>query len=195
MIWSTSRKTIISIELTCPMEENLEARMHEKIARYTGLKSRLEDLDWKVVLHTIEVGARGLVHAKTARKCFRGLARGFTPRATPKIIKNLSLLSVRASLTIYMHRNTPLWPDTPLLRTPDCVLTDFEKLRFKLSSLSAKELDCWRKPSFVKRRAFKPKLESVPEHNTYDRSARVEAPRCMASIAPGLQAEQCASAE
>ena len=165
--------------------------MHDKIARYTILKSRLEDDGWKVVLHTIEVGARGHVH-KTALKCLRGL--GFTPRATSTIVRDLSLLSVRASTTIYMHRNTPRWPDTPLLRTPDCVLTDFGELRFKLSSLSAKEIDCWT-PSFIKTRRFEPRLETVPEHNTNDRSARGEAQRLLASIAPRLQAEQSASAE
>ena len=104
------------------------------------------------------------------------------------------MLSVRASLTIYSHRNTPRWPDTPLLRTHDCVLTDFEKLRFKLSSLSAKELDCWT-PSFDFKRlsqSFTPMLESVPEH---DRFARAEALRYLASIAFGIQAEQSASAE
>jgi hypothetical protein len=108
VIWSTSLATDIFIELTCPMEENLEARMHDKIARYTELLASIEATGkWKVVLYTIEVGARGRVHAKTARKCFRGL--GFSPRAISKIVKDLSLLSVRASLSIYIHRNAPCW--------------------------------------------------------------------------------------
>jgi hypothetical protein len=190
IIWSTSRKIIIIIELTCPMEENLLTQMHLKIARYTGLKSDLESNGWKVVLHTIEVGARGYVHDKTFQKCFRGL--GFAPRATAKIKKNLSLLAVRASTTIYQHRNKPLWPVIPLLRPVNCVLTEFEKLHFKVSSLSA---DCWT-PTFDFKgssSSSKSKLESVPEHR--ERSARAEAISLLASIAPGLQAERSASAE
>ena len=191
VIWSPSLATVIFIELTCPMEENLVARMHDKIARYTELKASIEATGkWKVVLHTIEVGARGRVHDRPARKCLRSL--GFSPIAISKIIKDLSLLSTRASLTIYMHRNIPCWEylkDTPLLRTSDCTLTDFEKLRFKLSTLSAKEVDCWT-PSFDFKKHPSSQLDITlstihknpnPDHN---RSARAEALQLLSSIAP-----------
>ena len=93
------------------MEERLDASMHEKIGRYTP-KQAIESDDnpggkWKVVLHTIEVGARGCVHKKTVQNCFWSL--GFSNSAISKIVRNLSLLVVRASMALYSARNSPCW--------------------------------------------------------------------------------------
>ena len=179
VIWSPSLNMVIFIELTCPMEENCEARRQEKIARYIALIAEIEDGHrWKVVMHTIEVGARGQVHRKPAVSCFRSL--GFSNRAISKIIKNLSLLSARASLAIYMARNKPIWeylPTTALLRVTDCTLSPFELLRLRLSALTATESDWEPSFEFKKRSPLSPsaksldtRLQVIHENQSFDES-------------------------
>jgi hypothetical protein len=137
-----------------------------------------------VVIHTIEVGARGWVHEKTALKCFRSL--GFSYKAITKVIRKLSLLSVRASLNIYAHRKKPIWeylPTTTLLRTSDCTLNSFEKLRLRLTSLTP----C----KWIPSKPFPPKSKRSGLETIYEQapSARDEALELLSSIASGASAE------
>ena len=62
VIKSANTKSLIIIELTCPSEENLEARHQDKISRYEGLAGSCRKAGWKTHLFAVEVqvGARGL---------------------------------------------------------------------------------------------------------------------------------------
>ena len=47
VIWSTSTKTVVGIELTSPWENNVTLQLSEKHVRYTQLKIDCEANGWK----------------------------------------------------------------------------------------------------------------------------------------------------
>ena len=59
VIWPYSAKTVIWIELTCPWEDNMTLRHHEKISRYNQLKINCESNGWRVRSLCVGVGCRG----------------------------------------------------------------------------------------------------------------------------------------
>jgi len=67
VIWSTSTKTVIWIELTSPWTENMQARHFEKKAKYTPLATDLRNPKraggaWTVYPLEVEVSALGVVN-------------------------------------------------------------------------------------------------------------------------------------
>jgi hypothetical protein len=65
VLYSTSKKILVIIELTCPSEENIELRHAEKTAKYEDLEMECRKNGWKTRFFAVEVGARGCgrVHA------------------------------------------------------------------------------------------------------------------------------------
>ena len=60
VIFSNVSKIVILIEITCPCEENVEDRHHEKLTKYNLLKEQIISNGWDCYLYAIEVGARKL---------------------------------------------------------------------------------------------------------------------------------------
>ena len=61
VIWSTSTKTVLLIELTCPAEENFANAHAYKMDRYASLVEQIRNAGWSVHYQTIEAGARGFI--------------------------------------------------------------------------------------------------------------------------------------
>ena len=66
---SDSLKIIIFLELTCPLEENMDHWRSEKTSRYSILSSSLVK-GWSSHIFTIEVGAKGFVNNSSFFKTF-----------------------------------------------------------------------------------------------------------------------------
>ena len=58
---------ILFIELTCPMEENMDYWKSKKTSKYSSLSSNLNK-GWSSHLFTIEVGAKGFVNNSSFSK-------------------------------------------------------------------------------------------------------------------------------
>ena len=99
MTWSIALKKVITIELTCPAEEGIEAGRVRKLARYEQLKQDIANAGWVADLLTIEVGARGYV-AYSTECCFRQLGM---------LCKSLSRVVARCSYAIYLSRKNKGW--------------------------------------------------------------------------------------
>ena len=89
VLWSISTRSVILIELTCPAEENFNDAKERKLAKYAALCEQIRTNDWKVVLRTVEAGARGFV-AKSFFRVFGSLASPLRKRVSLVKISPLS---------------------------------------------------------------------------------------------------------
>jgi hypothetical protein len=112
VLYSDSSKQVILIELTCPIEENINTSHAYKIARYHSLKSQISSNGWNCALKCIEVGARGFV-GYSALKCLRSL--GFQHSKARSICKKLSKASSICSQAIYNCHHAKHWVWSPLV--------------------------------------------------------------------------------
>jgi hypothetical protein len=103
IIFSSSLKRVIMIELTCPAEEGIQNAVLRKQARYKDLQTEINNGHWTATLLTVEVGARGFV-AHSVFRCLQKL--GFSSRSKNRICKKLSLISAKCSYTIYLSTNS-----------------------------------------------------------------------------------------
>jgi hypothetical protein len=112
VIWSSSSKTVIVIELTCPSEEGIEEAEARKIDRYKILMQNIRAKrftrreSWTTHFFTVEVGARGYV-ANSMMKCLHSL--GFTNRQSNQLRKAFSEVASRCSYTIYLSSTNKTW--------------------------------------------------------------------------------------
>src|SRR5690349_4200996 len=65
---------IALIELTVPLEDNVNAAYTRKHNSYAELQSELESAGWSVLLLTIEIGSRGIMGAKSLSSALCQLA-------------------------------------------------------------------------------------------------------------------------
>ena len=106
IIWSTSLKKVILLELTCPAEEGILAAQHFKEARYLPLVQLIKLSGWKPVLFTMEVGARGFVaHSFLSSLIQVGVSRS----VLNKLRKSVSLLVARCSYHILQASTSKEW--------------------------------------------------------------------------------------
>ena len=92
-IISRSKKVFIILELTVPMEENLEKWHQEKLEKY----SKLLCPGWQVHLFVLEIGCRGFVPPRF-RFCFSQL--GFTSSEIRYLHDSLQLVARKCSYII-----------------------------------------------------------------------------------------------
>ena len=112
VIWPCSIKTVISIELTSPWEENMTLRHSEKHTRYTQLKIDCEGNGWKVHPLCIEVGCRGYVSQSFQWMC---KVLGFTKGEAKDLKFELEKTALHCSHGIVAARYVPEWPPRPLM--------------------------------------------------------------------------------
>ena len=96
-IISHSKKVFILLELTVPMEENIEKWHTEKSEKY----SKLVCPGWQVHQLVLEVGCRGFISSRTV-----GLLRklGLTAPETRVLRNNLQLVVRKCSYVIWINR-------------------------------------------------------------------------------------------
>ena len=106
VIFSKSLKTVLLIELTCPIEDRLSVAHDLKLDRYAGLLTKCEENGWKAHHFPVEVGSRGFV-SFTVKTCLSNL--GMSPSQIKKVRQEVSRTALRASYMIYLRRQIPQW--------------------------------------------------------------------------------------
>jgi len=107
VIYSPSLCTVIMIELTCPIEDNIEgAYASSKRGRYAELERECIANGWSPHLFTVVVGSRGYC-AGSVRDCL--LELGLDKAQANKTVTEASRTASRCSYLIYTRRNVKEW--------------------------------------------------------------------------------------
>jgi hypothetical protein len=118
LLYSSSSRTVILGELTCPAEEGIDQAKIRKQARYAPLAEALMELKhpWAAHVLTLEVGARGFV----ARSTFTFLRKiGFTPPEARLACRQASEVVARCSYAICLRSNEKQWSSSRTLLVPN----------------------------------------------------------------------------
>ena len=106
LLYSSSTKTCIILELTCCCEENFEQWHEKKFFKYDPLSNLISSNGWKVYLFPIEIGARGYC-STSLKSCFHRL--GFSGKFIRSMMKSLSITSMKSSFYIWQSRDSKSW--------------------------------------------------------------------------------------
>ena len=106
VLYSDTAKMVIMIELTCPVEGNIECRHQEKTGKYEELVQECRTNGWKVWFFAVEVGARGYV-AGSFRYCLSRL--GLPGAKVKKVCNHVSDTALRWSFWIWIGREKTEW--------------------------------------------------------------------------------------
>ena len=112
-LFSKSSKRAVLLESTCPYEENMQSWHFQKI-KYSPLVKVIEGNDWTVDLFAIEVGTCGY-SSRSLSICLKRL--GFNNKITHKTTKSLSCISMKASFSMWLTRNSSVWSNNASLIT------------------------------------------------------------------------------
>jgi len=101
-IHSPKTKTVIIIELTVPIEENLSNANIRKKCKYEDLVAECENRKWHTYYFPVEVGSRGFYNTSLT-KCLTAL--GIPKGHRKPILDEASRTALRASYFIWLNRN------------------------------------------------------------------------------------------
>ena len=114
VIFSRSKRQVILVELTIPLEDRVAQANERKQRRYADLLSKCEENGWHATHFPVEVGCRGFVAFSLVR-CLRDL--GF-PRCWAKRVRTeCSRVALRCSYLLYLRRAIPEWSSMAILDT------------------------------------------------------------------------------
>ena len=114
-IFSKHTKTVIIIELTVPMEENLANAYARKKCKYQDLVADCENRGWSPYYFPVEVGSRGFCNT-SVNKCLAALG---IPKGKRKTITDTAAkIALRASYVIWLSRNSKAFRQMELQTTP-----------------------------------------------------------------------------
>jgi hypothetical protein len=106
-LYSESLHNIVLIELTCPIEDNIEGTYaSSKKGRYADLVRECVANGWETHLFTVVVGSRGYC-AGSIRDCL--LELGMDKSLANKTVQDASSTASRCSYFIYTRRNVKEW--------------------------------------------------------------------------------------
>ena len=106
LLYSTSTKTVIILELTCPCEQNIESWQATKFGKYDPLSSAIKTNGWSIHFFAVEVAAWGYC-AFTIRSCLMRV--GLTRKLVRSSLKTLSSAPLTASFQIWLCRDSREW--------------------------------------------------------------------------------------
>ena len=90
------------IELTCPVEECIEAAKLRKQSKYMPLIDQInQNTPWKTILLTLEVGVQAFV-AHSSRLVFMGL--GISSRQTTELCNQIETIAANALTQYTSHQ-------------------------------------------------------------------------------------------
>jgi len=113
VIWSSSIKTVIWVELTSPWEENMEENHFYKKSRYNDLALACQANDWKVHDLCVEVGCRGYVNCHGWKSMIDTLS--FTRGEARRLKWIVEDTALHCSHAIFAQRKEPQWIPKPLM--------------------------------------------------------------------------------
>jgi hypothetical protein len=107
VLHSPSSHTVVMIELTCPIEDNIEgAYASSKRGRYAKLEKECIANGWSTHLFTVAVGSRGYC-TESLRTCLLDL--GLNRAQVNTTTKEVSSKASWCSYLIYSRRNNKEW--------------------------------------------------------------------------------------
>ena len=106
VLWSTSTKTVIMVELTVPWEEGMEAAFERKRDKYSELANECSEAGWRAFTYPVEVGCRGYTGAST-RRLLKSL--GIKGSKLKKALKVLAEEAEQGSFWLWLRRNDKAW--------------------------------------------------------------------------------------
>ena len=110
-------RKIVIMELTSPLEGNIEAAYQRKMTKYTPLKLDLEEKGYSVSLVPFEIGSRGYVSQRNRENLINIFVANKIDYNVIKLCKELSKISLLCSFAIFHAYQSPSWIDPPLLQT------------------------------------------------------------------------------
>ena len=117
VIISRQIKKIVLLELTSPLERNLNKAHDYKVDKYTGIESDLKAKGWTVHLVPLEVGSRGHILKHTKNHITSTLKElNFKIKHHNKLFQNMSKISVLCTFSIFHAYQTKEWVNPPLLK-------------------------------------------------------------------------------
>ena len=106
VIFSISRKTVVMLELTVPLEDNISAAHKRKEENYEDLVSSCEQNGYKTHFFAVEVGCLGYC-PHSLLHCFESLG---LPKSTARQIRSeASRTALRSSYILFLRRGIPTW--------------------------------------------------------------------------------------
>ena len=106
VLWSTTEKRVLLVELTVPWEQNIQEAYERKKARYADLVAECQEKGWRATTYPVEVGCRGYVGHSTNR-FLRDI--GFTTAKAKKVLKDLSEEAEKGSFWLWLRRKDKGW--------------------------------------------------------------------------------------
>jgi len=101
VMWSSSTKMVVLLELTVPWEERVEEAYERKMAKYQELVLDCQEKGWKCWCFPVEVGCRGFV----AQSLWRALGSlGISGKARRKVVSDAGKRAETASSWIWKKR-------------------------------------------------------------------------------------------
>lgn len=116
LITSQSTRTQIVVELTVPLEKNVEERHEDKLRKYRDLPAAGEANGWRVEVVAVEMGCLGGI-AKSMERLLRELRLG--PNALKRATRELSNAARRTSFVLYQSRHNAHWTMPGLMSGKD----------------------------------------------------------------------------
>ena len=106
VMWSSSRKVVLIIELTVPWEAAVGEAYERKQLKYADIAAEAEQRGWRARVLPVEVGCRGFVATSTTR-LLKGM--GVRGQAFRRAVKSLSEAAERSSRWLWIKRKDPNW--------------------------------------------------------------------------------------
>ena len=107
-------RKIALLELTCPLENNIQKAHDKKALKYTQLQLDLEEKGFQVQLVPFEVGSSGHI-TKHTRKSLEDVLKIYSIRMKPQVVQNLAKISLLCTMSIFHAYQTSEWVSPPLL--------------------------------------------------------------------------------
>ena len=115
IIYSESTKTVIIIELTVPIEQNLANANIRKKCKYSELVAECENRSWTTHYFPVEVGCRGFYNTSLP-KCLAAL--GIPKGKRKNILDHAAKTALRASYIIWLCRSAKGFQKMTLIPKP-----------------------------------------------------------------------------
>jgi hypothetical protein len=101
VIFSMQRKTCIVLEMTVPMDINIEKWHSVKLEKYQAGIQLEANKDWSIYVYPIEVGARGFINNRVHGNF---LQIGIDRKSATSTIRKMSHMARRCSYVIWLYR-------------------------------------------------------------------------------------------
>ena len=115
VLLNRNEKKITILELTSPLEANIEAAYKRKYQKYTPLKSDLEEKGYSVALVPFEIGSRGHVSQRNKLNLTTVFVSNKIKHSVNTMCKEVSKISLLCSFGIFHAYQSPTWTDPPYL--------------------------------------------------------------------------------